>query len=116
MREDLSSGFTTMQVSNQPAQLQRVHVARKLNFACSKFFNYTFKRANNKGTDQTARMCRLGARLFVENPFVEYDCKSNTTLGRKKRPKATLGRFFYERSTTLGRKKSTKSDTWSIFL
>ena len=44
-----------------------------------------------------------GARLFVENPFVEYDCKSNTTLGRKKRPKATLGRFFYERSTTLGR-------------
>ena len=35
-----------------------------------------------------------GARLFVENPFVEYDCKSNTTLGRKKRPKATLGRIF----------------------
>ena len=45
--------------SNQPAQLQRVHVARKLNFACSKFVNYTLKRANNKGTDQTARMCRL---------------------------------------------------------
>ena len=35
---------------------------------------------------------------------------SNTTLV-KKRPKATLGRFFYERSTTLGRKKSTKCIT-----
>ena len=32
MREHLSSGFTTMQDSNQPAQLQRVHVARKLKF------------------------------------------------------------------------------------
>ena len=26
------SGFTTMQDSNQPAQLQRVHVAKKLKF------------------------------------------------------------------------------------
>ena len=32
MREDLSLGFTTMQDSNQPAQLQPVHVARKLKF------------------------------------------------------------------------------------
>ena len=32
IREDLSLGFTTMQDSNQPAQLQRVHVARKLKF------------------------------------------------------------------------------------
>ena len=54
MREDLSSGFTTMQGLNQSAQLQRVHVARMLKFACSKFINI-----NNKGTDQTARMCRL---------------------------------------------------------
>ena len=38
---------------------------------------------------------KTGARLFVENPFVEYDCKSNTTLGRKKLPKATLGRIFF---------------------
>ena len=27
-------------------------------FVCSKFINYTYKRENNKGTDQTARMCR----------------------------------------------------------
>ena len=45
-----------MQDLNQPAQLQRVHVARSWNFVCSKFINYTFKRANNKGTDQTAQM------------------------------------------------------------
>ena len=48
MREDLSSGFTTMQDLNQPAQLQRVHVARKLKFCVySKFINY-----NNKGEQQ----------------------------------------------------------------
>ena len=73
MREDLSSGFTTMQDSNQPAQLQRVHVARKLNFACSKFFNYTFKGANNKGTDQTARMCRL---VCAFNLRMQLQCTS----------------------------------------
>ena len=50
--------------------------------------------------DQMPRPIRVfGARLFVENPFVEYDCKSNTTLGRKKRRI-----FFYERRMTLGRK------------
>ena len=65
MREDLSSGFTTMQDSDQPAQLQRVHVARKLNFACSKFINYIFKKANNKGTDQTAWMCRLVSAFYL---------------------------------------------------
>ena len=43
-----------MEDSNQPAQLHRF--ARKLNFACSKFINYTFQRANNKGTDQAAQM------------------------------------------------------------
>ena len=63
MGEDLSSGFRTMQDPNQPAQLQRVHVARKLKFCVSKFINYTFKRANNKGTDQTAQMCRLVSGL-----------------------------------------------------
>ena len=55
MREDLSSGFTTMQDSNQPAQLQRVHVARKLKFCVKHVYQYTFKRANDKGTDQTQR-------------------------------------------------------------
>ena len=53
------------------------------------------------------RLYFFGARLFVENPFVEYDCKSNTTLGRKNDQKRHLVDFFYERSTTLGRKKST---------
>ena len=48
-----------------------------------------------------------GARLFVENPFVEYDCKSNTTLGQKNDQKRHFVDFFYERSMTLGRKKST---------
>ena len=44
------------------AQTNLLNLKDKLerwNFACSKFINYTFLGANNKGTDQTARMCRL---------------------------------------------------------
>ena len=31
-----------------------------------------------------------GARLLVENPFVEHDNSSNMTAGRKKRPRPIL--------------------------
>ena len=37
----------------------------------------------------------IGARLLVENPFVEHDNSSNATAGRKKRPGPTLGRFYF---------------------
>ena len=43
MREDLSLGFTTMQDSNQPAQLQRVHVARKLKFCVLQVYQLYFQ-------------------------------------------------------------------------
>ena len=56
-----------------------------------------------------------GARLFVENPFVEYDCKSNTTLGRKKRPKATLGRFFFMKEVRHLVEKNRQIDQVSYF-
>ena len=46
-----------MQDSNQPTQLQSL--ARMLNITCSKFSNYTLLGANNKGAEQTARICRL---------------------------------------------------------
>ena len=52
--------------------------------------------------------------------FSSKTLSSNTTVSRirhlveKKRPKATLGRIFYERSTTLGRKKSTKCRTFRL--
>ena len=45
-REDLSSGYPTMQGSNQPT-------LECWNIVCSKFINYTFLGANNKGADQT---------------------------------------------------------------
>ena len=57
MLENLSSGFTTKEDSNQSAQLQRLVTVLK--FACGKFINYTFKRMNNKGTDQIVWMHRL---------------------------------------------------------
>ena len=68
--------YEGLQDSTQPAQLQRVHVARKLKFECSKFINYTFKRANNKGTDQTARMgrlvCALNLRMQLRQVFSRH--------------------------------------------
>ena len=45
---------------------------------CSKFINYTFKRANNKGTDQTAQMCKLVC-AFKGIYFVIYGIISEFT-------------------------------------
>ena len=56
-QENLSSGFLTMQDSKQPTHLQRL--ARMLEFLVQQVYNYTFLKANKKGADQTARMCRL---------------------------------------------------------
>ena len=53
-RENLSLGFR-QRISNKSPQLQR----RARNFTCSKLTYDTFQKANNKGADQTARMCRL---------------------------------------------------------
>ena len=62
-----------------------------------------------KGISMRSRVKVLfhtGARLLVENPFVEHDNSSNTTAGRKKRPSPTLGRFyFYLHYDTLSNKK-----------
>ena len=53
-------------MQDQPTQLQRL--AR----LCSKFINYTFLGANNKGADQAARMCRLVSHT-VTSGFLSYD-------------------------------------------
>ena len=66
MRENLTSGFPTKRDSNKSPQLQRL--TRKLKFACSKFRHDTFQKANNKGTDQSARMRRLVCAFVVCNP------------------------------------------------
>ena len=39
-----------------------------IDFACSKFSYGTFKKANNKGADQTARMRRLVCACVVRKP------------------------------------------------
>ena len=63
--KNLSSGLSTMQASNQPAQLQRL--ARMLILCVySKFINYTFQRLDNKVTDQTVRPRRLVCAFVVE--------------------------------------------------
>ena len=54
LRENLSLEFSTIGISNQSPQLQRL--AGNLHFACSKFGYYTFQKLNNKGADQSARM------------------------------------------------------------
>ena len=64
MREDLSSGFTTMQDSNQPAQLQRVHVAGKLKFCV---VNYTFRLRGCVGWS-----ARLNLRMQLRQVFSRH--------------------------------------------
>ena len=39
------------------------------NFTCSKFTYDTFHKANNKGADQTAQMCRLVCSCVVRKPL-----------------------------------------------
>ena len=61
-RENLSSGFPKKQVSYQSPQLQRL--ARK-----SKILGMIlFKKANNKGADQTGLMRRLVCAFVVRKP------------------------------------------------
>ena len=64
-RQNLSMGFPTKRDSNQSPQLQGL--VRKLN-ACIKFRYDTFKKANNKGADQSARMRRLVCAFVVRKP------------------------------------------------
>ena len=59
----LDFGFSTKLISNQSPQLQGL--ARKLNFACSKLRYDTFQKANNKGCDQSANLCRLVCAFAV---------------------------------------------------
>ena len=61
------AGFPTEQVSNQSPQLHRL--ARKFNFTCSKLIYDTFRKANNKDADQTARMRRLVCACVVRQPL-----------------------------------------------
>ena len=70
--KDLSSGFTTMQDSNQPAQLQGVHAARKLKFCAKQVYQLYFQEANNKSTDQTAQICRLVCAFKFECNYVRF--------------------------------------------
>ena len=66
-RENLSSGFPTKRVSNQSPQLLRL--ARKLKFHLYQVYIYnTFQKANYKGADQSALMCRLVCTCVVRNP------------------------------------------------
>ena len=48
----MSSGFQTKRISNKSHQLQGL--ARKLNFARSKFTYDSFHKVTNKGADQSA--------------------------------------------------------------
>ena len=65
-RENLSSGFLTKGDTNQPAQLQGL--ARKLKFHLQQVYIWYFQKANNKGTDQSARMRRLVCAFVVRKP------------------------------------------------
>ena len=51
-QQNLSTGFPTKRDLNQFPHVQRL--ARKLNFACSKFIYDTFQKANNNGPDQSS--------------------------------------------------------------
>ena len=62
-RVNLSSVYATLYVSFQSAQQQRL--ARILKFAYGKYIYHTLKKANNKGADQTAWMCRLVCTFVV---------------------------------------------------
>ena len=48
LREDLSSGFTAMQDSNQPAQLQRVHVASNVKFCVKQVYQLYFQEGEHQ--------------------------------------------------------------------
>ena len=63
---NLSSGFPTERVSKQSPQLQRL--ARNQNFTCRKITYDTFRKANNEGAYQTARMRRLVCGCAVRKP------------------------------------------------
>ena len=39
-----------------------------LSFSCGKFRYNTFQKANDKGSDQPAQMCRLVSPFFVHKP------------------------------------------------
>ena len=59
-----SSGFPSKRVSNRSSQLLRL--ARKLKFHLKLTYD-TFKKANNKGADQAARIRRLVCACVIRN-------------------------------------------------
>ena len=56
-RQNLFSGFPTKPVPDQSPQLQRL--GRKVKFHMYQVYILYFEEVNNKGADQTVRMCRL---------------------------------------------------------
>ena len=66
-RENLSSrGFR--QSEFHTSLLSYIDYLENWNFTCSKFSYDTFQKANNKGADQTAWMCRLVCTCVVRKP------------------------------------------------
>ena len=77
-RQNLSSGFPTKLDSNQSPQLQRL--ARKCNFTYGKFRYDTYQKANNKGTDQSARMRRLVCAYVVRKHRRQIFSRPHTVI------------------------------------
>ena len=66
MQENMSSGFPTKEDTKQSPQLQSSQKT-EISFVAS-LDMILLKKANNKGADQTVRMCRLVCAFVVRNP------------------------------------------------
>ena len=108
LRENLLWGFPSRSYPNQPAELQRL--ARYLKFAYNRLRFDTFQKANNKGADQSAGICRAVCAAVIRKP-------RRQVLSRRclYGDKATAKSLIWQTGRSLGSTGGSLGTRWVVY-